>query len=94
MKNIFESQPSRVALRYEKRAKEGAALKNKKASEAAKNAEVDKAKAVELLFQMIHRVYDPRRMALAASVENVIKLNFRKCFADNAPSFSSDLNDT
>jgi len=43
MKNIFQSQPIRVALRHEKRAKEGAALKNKKASEAAKNSEVDKA---------------------------------------------------
>ena len=53
MKNMFKSQPSRVALRYEKRAKEGAALKNKKVLEAAKNAEVDKAKAAELIFQMI-----------------------------------------
>jgi len=43
MKNICENQPSKEALRYEKRAKEGAALKNKKASEAAKNSEVDKA---------------------------------------------------
>ena len=61
MKNMFESQPSRVALRYEKRANEGASLKNKKASEAAKNSEVDKAKAAELLFQTIHRVYSKSR---------------------------------
>ena len=51
-------------MRYEKRAKEGAALKNKKSSEAAKNDEVDNAKAAELILQMIYRVYDPRRVSL------------------------------
>ena len=42
MGSMFESQPGGVALCYEKRAKDGAALQNKKTSEAAINTEVDK----------------------------------------------------
>jgi len=52
-------------LRFEKRAKEEAALKKKETAEAVKKNEVDKAKAAEraaeLFFQMTHRVTGPRR---------------------------------
>jgi len=60
-------------LRYDKRAKEGEALKKKKASEAAKNSEVDKAKAAELLFQTIHRVYSKSREYLGTLVIFVVE---------------------
>jgi hypothetical protein len=45
MKDMFGSQPGKAALRYEKRAKEEAALKAKEAEEAKKKAEDEKAKA-------------------------------------------------
>ena len=38
MKNMFGRQPGRAALRYEKRAKEEAAIKKKEAAEAVKKS--------------------------------------------------------
>ena len=63
--NEFGSQPGTAVLRYEKCAKDEAALKKKETAEAVKKTKVDKAKAAELaaelFFQMTHRVTGPRR---------------------------------